>query len=178
METPDQTAARKAIENVRLGVRAFVRRMIACRHDADDVTQEALARFLSAHSPLTLHERFPLLVGIARRVAFDLYRMKKRDGRRVAVERTFVRALTDASLSPEDAVEKELMREKLLEALATLPEPHQRLLCAMKSDGMTFKQAAAALGLPFSKAQTMRAEAYDQLAALLQVPPSTEDQHD
>ena len=137
-------------------VLAFARQLSGCRAEAEDLTQEAfvaafrgLNRFRGQSALLTW------LLGIVLR--------RWRDGRRRPPL-----LLSPASPEGGDISGPTVTRVILQDALAALPEPQRVAFLLVAAQGLTHREAAAALGEPLGTVKWRVADAARRLRVLLQ----------
>lgn len=125
-------------------VRRVCRSVTLDDHDADDAAQEA---FLSALDRIETYDRTrpfgPWLMRIATNAAIDLLR-RKNVRRTEALDEAFA-GNTD---SPARDAERGELRERIREALATLPERQRAAVTLFDLEGYAHAEIAAILGIP------------------------------
>jgi RNA polymerase sigma factor (sigma-70 family) len=160
-EANDRIAAAVATQEPRL--RAFVRRQVADLADVEDIVQDAFLELVSAYR---LMEPVVHVAAWLRRVArnriIDRFRQRSRNDR-VFVSCSFPdsqgetrapselsdRQTTD-SARPDLSYERDLIAEKLVEALSELPSEQRDVFVAHELDGRSFKELAAETGTPLN----------------------------
>jgi RNA polymerase sigma factor (sigma-70 family) len=160
-ETNDRIAAAVATQEPRL--RAFVRRQVADLADVEDIVQDAFLELVSAYR---LMEPVVHVAAWLRRVArnriIDRFRQRSRNDR-VFVSASFPDSqgetptrseLSDGqatdSARPDLSYERDLIAEKLVEALSELPPEQRDVFVAHELDGRSFKELAAETGTPLN----------------------------
>jgi RNA polymerase sigma-70 factor (ECF subfamily) len=142
-------------------LRRFARTLARNPHDADDVVQLALERALTRIGqwrPDTKLESW--MFGIIRNAWIDEVRARKR---------------RDAVLAPEELGENvgeattdaEIHRMALEAALAQLPEEQRTAVALVLVEGLSYKEAAAAMDVPIGTLTSRLARGRDALTALL-----------
>jgi RNA polymerase sigma-70 factor (ECF subfamily) len=142
--------------------------------DVEDGAHEVFRRALEGQSRLTAGEPLrPWVIGIARHVALDLGRSRRR-GR--------ARSEGDASLlaerdqiphnapSPEQLALDHDRGEQMMAALALLPDGHREALRLVHVEGFAYQDAADRLGVPLGTIATWIARARKSLTAQLSNP--------
>jgi len=71
--------------------------------------------------------------------------------------------LVDEGLSPEEAVLAQVMDEEVANALAQLPEPFREVVVLCDLEGLSYAEAAAALGIPIGTVRSRLARAREML---------------
>jgi RNA polymerase sigma factor (sigma-70 family) len=158
-EANDRIAAAVATQGPRL--RAFVRRQVADLADVEDIVQDAFLELVSAYR---LMEPVVHVAAWLRRVArnriIDRFRQRSRNDR-VFVSCSFPDSQGEArapselsdgqatdSARPDLSYERDLIAEKLVEALSELPPEQRDVFVAHELDGRSFKELAAETGTP------------------------------
>jgi RNA polymerase sigma factor (sigma-70 family) len=160
-EADDRIAAAVATQEPRL--RAFVRRQVADLADVEDIVQDAFLELVSAYR---LMEPVVHVAAWLRRVArnriIDRFRQRSRNDR-VFVSASFPGSqgettapgeLSDGPATdgagPDLSYERDLIAEKLVEALSELPSEQRDVFVAHELDGRSFKELAAETGTPLN----------------------------
>ena len=163
-------------------LRPVVRAAIACvlgehasHPDVEDCTHEALARAMEGRERLRAGEPVrPWVLGIARHVALDALRSRRRARRvQTAPERdeedagaTLDRA-QDPGPSPEDRAASAERARRLDAALRRLADPQREALLAFHVDGLNYQQIAHRLDIPLGTVATWIARGRRSLAEAL-----------
>jgi RNA polymerase sigma factor (sigma-70 family) len=160
-EANDRIAAAVAVQEPRL--RAFVRRQVADLADVEDIVQDAFLELVSAYR---LMEPVVHVAAWLRRVArnriIDRFRQRSRNDR-VFVSASFPDSpgetsapgeLSDGQATdtarPDLSYERDVIAEKLVEALSELPPEQRDVFVAHELDGRSFKELAAETGTPLN----------------------------
>jgi RNA polymerase sigma factor (sigma-70 family) len=157
-EANERIAAAVATQEPRL--RAFVRRQVADLADVEDIVQDAFLELVSAYR---LMEPVVHVAAWLRRVArnriIDRFRQRSRNDR-VFVSASFPDSqgetpapneLSDGQATdPDLSYERDLIAEKLVEALSELPPEQRDVFVAHELDGRSFKELAADTGTPLN----------------------------
>jgi RNA polymerase sigma-70 factor (ECF subfamily) len=130
---------------------------------AEDVVQEAYLRFRTAASGRLLDEPVGYLYRIVRNLALDARRRLTLENRHVEgdVERIGA-ALAEDRPSPEAELIARQELERVIAAMAALPERTRIALEMHRFGGCTLKEIAAHLGISVSMAQVLVAEGVRQ----------------
>jgi RNA polymerase sigma factor (sigma-70 family) len=156
-EANERIAAAVAVQEPRL--RAFVRRQVADLADVEDIVQDAFLELVSAYR---LMEPVVHVAAWLRRVArnriIDRFRQRSRNDRVFASasfsdsqgEAPAPGELSDGQATdtarPDLSYERDLIAEKLVEALSELPPEQRDVFVAHELDGRSFKELAAETG--------------------------------
>ena len=163
-------------------LRPVVRAVIACvlgdakgHPDVEDGTHETLRRALEGQSRLREGEALrPWLLGIARHVALDTRRRRKRDRRLVsdtadddgemdaAVDR-----LIDPAPSPDERAASTQRARQISTAMKGLSEQQREAMILFHVEGQDYKQIAQLLGVPMGTVATWLARGRRALADAL-----------
>ena len=159
---PEQTQPTTRFEQLFLGeyprVVAIANRVLADRHEAEDVAQEVFMDFHRKHRPDASYAG-PWLHAAAAHTALNRIRSRKRR------EQREVRHVTDASNQvespdPERVLESKETRRQVRQALAQLP-PKPAAVLVLRYSGLSYAEVAQALGVGVGQVGTLlrRAEA-------------------
>jgi RNA polymerase sigma factor (sigma-70 family) len=151
-EANERIAAAVATQEPRL--RAFVRRQVADLADVEDIVQDAFLELVSAYR---LMEPVVHVAAWLRRVArnriIDRFRQRSRNDR-VFVETPAAGDLSDGQATdtarPDLSYERDVIAEKLVEALSELPPEQRDVFVAHELDGRSFNELAAETGTPLN----------------------------
>lgn len=160
-EANDRIAAAVATQGPRL--RAFVRRQVADLTDVEDIVQDAFLELVSAYRLMepVVHVT-AWLQRVARNRIIDRFRQRSRNDRlfdsgsfpdshgETAAPRELAEARAPDSARPDLRYEKDVIAEKLVEALNELPPEQRDIFVAHELDGRSFKELAAATGTPLN----------------------------
>lgn len=134
--------------------------------DVDDGVSETLRRVLEGRARLRPGEALaPWAIGIARHVAIDMLRSKRRVDK--LDPETTLGELADPRPSPEERAIEEDQRDLLKRALATLDEGPRRALELFHGEGASYDEICARLGVPMGTVATWIARGRRALAAAL-----------
>lgn len=163
-------------------LRPVVRAAIACvlgeridHPDVEDCTHEALTRAFEGRSRLRDGEPLrPWVLGIARHVALDVLRRRRRTRRAEASPqedaegpREILEAVEDPSPGPEERASQRERALRIEAALQKLAEPQRRALLAFHVDGLNYQQISRRLGIPLGTVATWIARGRRCLAEAL-----------
>ena len=179
-KAPPQTAAVSPEETTSL--RQIVVAVVACvlgerrdHPDVEDCTHEALSRALEGRSRLRDGEPLrPWVIGIARHVALDALRSRKRT-RRVEARMESASAsedtttawldwVPDPSPGPEERTASAERANRLERALGSLPEEQRRALVMFHVEGLGYQEIVKRLGVPLGTVATWLARGRRLLA--------------
>ncbi len=135
---------------------AIAYRVLADRHEAEDVAQEVFVSFLRRHSAEASYAR-PWLHSAAVHTALNTLRGRRRRERREASPPAPPDALT---LDPQRILEASEERREVRSVLQRLPARSATVL-ALRYSGLSYAEVAAALGVGIGQVGTLlrRAEA-------------------
>jgi RNA polymerase sigma-70 factor (ECF subfamily) len=150
-------------------LRPVVRAVIACvlgeakgHPDVEDGTHEALRRALEGQARLREGEALrPWLLGIARHVALDARRRRKRDRRLVSdgpddegeID-AMVDRLIDPAPHPDERAASTQRARQIATAMKGLSEEQREAMILFHVEGQDYKQIAKALGVPMGTVAT------------------------
>ena len=160
-EANDRITAAVAAQRPRL--RAFVRRQVADLTDVEDIVQDAFLELVSAYRLMEpVAHVAAWLQRVARNRIIDRFRQRARNdrlfdsaplpesygGTPALLELSEARAPDSAG--PDLSYERDVIAEKLVEALNELPAEQRDIFVAHELDGLSFKELAAATGTPLN----------------------------
>jgi RNA polymerase sigma-70 factor (ECF subfamily) len=131
-------------------------------HLAEDVVQEAYARLLSRPRRMRGSDEFPYLARIVRNVLNDHHRRSRRIE---LTEPAFEEEVPDEreEHDPEAAVRT----REIYDLIADLPDAQREAIAAVDVAGMSYRQAAEALGVPDGTVMSRLARGRARLARTL-----------
>lgn len=157
----------QATAELRPLVRAIVAAMLneSREHaDVEDCTHEVLRRALEGRARLRDGEPLrPWVTGIARHVALDALRARKRQRQRMVHESAddedgerdrAIERVADTGATPFDLVAKAEQDRALMRALATLPDGQRRALSMFHLEGLGYQEIAVRLEVPLGTVAT------------------------
>jgi RNA polymerase sigma-70 factor (ECF subfamily) len=171
--SPEETAS------LRLVVTAVVACVLGERKDHPDVedcAHEALSRAIEGRSRLREGEPWrPWVIGIARHVALDALRRRKKARREESIAAdaqedaapAWADRLPDPSPGPEERTATAERAGRLERALAEIPEDQRRALVMFHVDGMGYGDIAKRLGVPLGTVATWLSRGRKMLAEAL-----------
>lgn len=181
----DERAFAAATAELRPHVRAVVAAVLNVGRDhpdVDDCAHEALRRALEGRSRLRDGEPLrPWVTGIARHVALDSLRARKRQRDRTASparadgggERDSspdpVDQVADGAPSAFDALATAERRNAVARALDALPDGQRKALTMFHMEGLQYQEIAARLGVPLGTVATWVMRARKSVAAAVGV---------
>src|SRR6266542_894941 len=143
-------------------VAAAVLRLGAEHPDVDDCTSETLRRAMEGRARLRQGEPLrPWILGIARHVALDMLRSRKRAG--ALHEHTpsagepapfLMESVPDSAAGPQELLEQAHDRERVRRAMASLPEEMAAVLVRFHLDGKSYQAIARELDVPLGTVAT------------------------
>lgn len=167
----------EGLTDLRLVVSAVVARILAApmgHPDVEDCTHETLRRALEGRSRLREGEPLrPWVIGIARHVALDARRARRRPGRPDRGdddETPEIERLADPAPGPDDRAAS-LQRVHLVDrAMADLPAGTREALQLFHVDGLAYRAIAERLGVPLGTVATWVARGRRAIAEALGEP--------
>ncbi len=169
-----EAEARELAPLVRAVIAAVLREGVH-HPDVEDATNETLRRALESES--TVHGPIrPWVLGIARHVALDVHRARKRRRTREVEEPhteepasvRFVEGLADPGARQDDEFARKQQLEKIVSLLDTLPEGQRNALVLFHAEGLGYQEIAARLGVPLGTVATWVTRARRALAEALE----------
>lgn len=161
-------------------LRPAVRALIACvlgrpvdHPDVEDCAHEALARAFEGRGRLREGEPLrPWVMGIARHVALDALRRKKRDRRAESGDDedgagSLVEAVEDPAPGPEERAATAERGRRVQEALDQLSGPQREALIAFHVEGQSYQEIARRMSIPLGTVATWIARGRRSLAEAL-----------
>jgi RNA polymerase sigma factor (sigma-70 family) len=126
---------------------------------AEDVVQEAYLRFSAAAADRPLQHPVGFLYRIVRNLALDLRRRLTLEDKTLDLDaEAWLSELPDSAPSPEDEAIQHQEFERVVAAMAALPERTRVALEMHRVGGFTLKQIAERLGVSVSMAQVLVVE--------------------
>jgi RNA polymerase sigma factor (sigma-70 family) len=174
---PDPQSFATATADLRPHVRAVIAAMLGVGRDHPDVedcAHEALRRALEGRDRLRDGEPLrPWVTGIARHVALDALRARKRQRDRIASAPKDAEEgapgpldqVADTGPSPFDRLADARRKETIARALGALPEGQRRALTMFHMEGLQYQEIAARLGVPLGTVATWVMRARKSVAA-------------
>jgi RNA polymerase sigma-70 factor (ECF subfamily) len=181
----DERAFGAATAELRPHVRAVVAAVMGVGRehaDVDDCTNEALRRAIEGRARLRDGEPLrPWLTGIARHVALDTLRARKRQKDRTAhgpragdgaggddaSAPDLLDRIPDVGPTPFDKLADAEQRDAIARALSALPDGQRRALTLFHMEGLQYQEIAARLGVPLGTVATWVMRARARLAEAL-----------
>jgi RNA polymerase sigma factor (sigma-70 family) len=156
-----EQALRAAYEAHAASVAALAARLLRDPEAARDVCQEALVRYFDRMEEVR-GDAGPWLRAVATRIALDRIRRGKLHARAVAaIARRPGPEAFDATVEAED-------RDRVIEALAALPDRQREVVALRVVEEETFPAIAAALGIAEGSAKEHYRRGMDKLRGLLE----------
>lgn len=144
------------------GLLRFLRHRTGTVQDAEDVAQESLRRLLRYRESEPSAAWRPLLYRIAVNVSHDHARLNApyRDGRHVEIDQC---ELADGLPTPEEQAQILQQRERLREAILSLPPKCQRVYLLKRGHGLSHAEVARRCGISVKMVDKHLAAAFLQL---------------
>lgn len=170
-QTPDGSADGGAFVQAAAQLRPLVRAIVAAmlnesreHPDVEDCTHEVLRRAIEGRARLRDGEPIrPWVTGIARHVALDALRARKRQRQRIVSESAdeddgererAIERVADGGPSPLENVVKAEQDRALLRALDALPEGQKKALSMFHLEGLGYQEIAVRLDVPLGTVAT------------------------
>src|SRR5215831_11435000 len=152
----------EAVDREESRLRRFIRRRVPDPRDAEDVLQDVFAALVEANRLLVPIDHVAgWLFRVARNRISDLFR------RRTEEPLLFEDLLPSADAGPDAVYERTVMVEALALALEELPPEQRDTFVAHEIEGRSFKQIAAATGVPINTLLSRKHYAVERLRARL-----------
>jgi RNA polymerase sigma factor (sigma-70 family) len=172
----DERAFAAATADLRPHVRAVVAAVLGLGRDhpdVDDCAHEALRRALEGRGRLRDGEPMrPWVTGIARHVALDALRARKRQRDRTASARPGddsspdpIDGVADSGPSAFDRLSDARRLDQIARALSALPDGQRKALTMFHMEGLQYQEIAARLGVPLGTVATWVMRARKSVAA-------------
>jgi RNA polymerase sigma factor (sigma-70 family) len=131
--------------------------------DVQDCTSETMRRAMEGRSRLRVGEQLrPWVLGIARHVALDMLRARKRHGHLPDATPTIegdegvsrTETIPDPAAGPDELLEQARQRQQLQNAMSALPEPMALALMKFHLDGRSYQEIAEEMNVPLGTVAT------------------------
>lgn len=147
-----------AVAHEQARLRNFIRRRVADPLDAEDILQDVFAELVEAYRLMKPIEQVGAwLFRVARNRITDLFRKKKPEA--LADQQTVTAGgetllledlLRSKEAAPDEAYAQSVLLDELEDALDELPAEQRDVFVAHEIEGRSFKELAAATGLPMN----------------------------
>ena len=176
MKDDPHAALARATAELRPVVRAVIAAVLneSREHpDVEDCTHEALRRALEGHQRLRDGEPLrPWVTGIARHVALDALRARRRERMRIQHESAdsedalpAIERVPDSSPSAFDRYAVAQQGSEMRRALESLPEGQREAIRLFHMEGLAYQEIAVRLGVPLGTVATWVTRARKALAS-------------
>ncbi len=130
----------------------FLLGMVGDRALAEELTQETFLRACRRLSAVRGESRLSTwLFGIARNVALESLRRRRRAGLRVDLDESQWRRLRDGRQTQEGAIMAAELRDRVHRAVASLPEGQRLVFLLRAVNGLRYEEIAAVAGISPAK---------------------------
>ena len=124
-------------------------------HLAEDVVQESFIKALRALPDLREPEKFRFwFAGLVRSRALDVLRQRRAHPTQALPQDASAESFHPEVLGPEDAEMREELRERILAAVADLPEEDRLVVVLKHMEGLSYKEIAELLGTTVSAVES------------------------
>jgi RNA polymerase sigma-70 factor (ECF subfamily) len=170
----DRGAFARLVDENKRSVYGLCLRLLSDPEEARDAAQEAFTRAYASLESYDLEQAFaPWVLRIARNHCLDLLRRRIPARARVELdadpEEGPSRELADTtSEAADDAIERAQTRQALERAVATLPPNYREVVHLFHVEQLSYKEIAAALGIPMGTVMTWLHRARAQLRKQLE----------
>jgi len=183
----DERAFAAATAELRPHVRAVVAAVLGVGRDhpdVDDCAHEALRRAMEGRERLRDGEPLrPWVTGIARHVALDAIRARKRQRDRTAAVRTGddgvpvdpIDQVADGSPDAFERLSDARRLDAVSRAMSALPDGQRRALTMFHMEGLQYQEIAARLGVPLGTVATWVMRARKSVAAAVGATAAPEE---
>ncbi len=173
LEIPEHSTDAEELGPVVRGVVAHVLGQGRNHPDVEDCAHEALRRAIEGRHRLRDGEPLrPWVIGIARHVALDLLRARRRERRRLiaADDKTGepLERVPDSTPGADQQLEQAERSRRVRLAMQELPPDQRRALELFHLEGLGYKEIAGKLGVPMATVGTWIARGRKRIAAALQ----------
>ncbi|HRP05511.1 MAG TPA: sigma-70 family RNA polymerase sigma factor [Opitutaceae bacterium] len=127
-------------------LRAYLRKSLPCRADADDIAQETYFRLLRAKARDRIRATKPLLFAIARNAVRDFFFLRSRTEHVEITETAILPVLHEEQGTIESLCHAQELA-LLTEAIHALPERQREVILLRKIKGCSQKEIARLLGI-------------------------------
>ncbi len=140
-------------------LQAWMRRRLACPHQAADLAHDTFVRVLAAPQPVDIVEPRAFLTTLAQRVLFSFWRRHSLEQAWLDTLATQPQALALALSAEDYAMVREAI-ETIDCLLNGLPLPVKQAFLLNRLEGMTHRDIAAELGISLASVERYVARAY------------------
>jgi RNA polymerase sigma factor (sigma-70 family) len=147
-------------------LRSYVRRTFPSIRDVDDVVQESYLRAWRRHLVLPIASAGSFLFAVARHVAIDTLRRRRRSPIEATADPAAVDA-TDPSAGASDAVCSMEELDLLADAISSLPPRCRQIVILRKLHGLSQKEIAAQMGISERTVEVQGSKGLDRCEAYL-----------
>ena len=133
------------------------------REDAEDLVQETFARVLAKPRRIGTDDPLPYLMQVLRNTFVSSLRTRGRRPRTAPLEEQIVEPAAPRASSPTQV----LAAREVFAAIAGLPEPQRDVVAAVDVAGLSYAEAAEALGVPVGTVMSRLFRGRDRVAAIV-----------
>jgi len=146
--------------------------LVGSHEDALDLSQEAFARAFRARERLDPERPFyAWLYQIIRRLCFNFVRDRRTRRRGIESASSWLvqQATARSTDNPQKTLERREARERVTEALESLPDRDREILVLKEFEGLRYREIAELIGIPIGTVMSRLYSARRRLAAALEV---------
>ncbi len=148
---------------------AAIVRLPASHADVEDCASEAVRRAFEATDRPTVDGRLSAYVaGIARHVALDWIRSKKRERARFADDAEAASRVADRGTSPSERMSLNQRYESLTRALERLPQSQRQAVLLFHQESLDYRAIGERLGVPVGTVATWIARGRAELVSQIE----------
>lgn len=150
----NEKALRKFFCHFQPRLLSFIKNKIADQNDAEEILQDTLLATLEGLRDFAFRcSLFTFICSIANHKVIDFYRKKRI--KRIAFSKFLeIEPLISTFFGPEDALDEELLRQKIRETFAKIAPKYSRILKLKYIYGYSVEEIAAKLSVSFKSAES------------------------
>ena len=133
-------------------VYAFALHYLGDGEDAADVTQDVLIRLWENLESLDEPRLLPWLMRVTRNLCVDMVRKRRLQRRTMDIDSDLLDQIErpNGDPGPETVAESAELRDLVLRALRSIPEPHRSIVMLREMQDLKYEEIGETLGLPLS----------------------------
>ena len=162
----DQEAFEALVSRYQQSLFGLIYRYVGEYHESEDVLQQVWLQLYLSLSTLRVNGQIkPWLFTVARNRSLDFLRHERLLSQHLPIicdvvarneehEATFLDAIPDASLSPEELVEQKDLQREVCSALQSLPHKYRSICVLYYSEQLSFSEIGRILDIPATTVKT------------------------